>query len=143
MEGSPQALHGGIMTGYDQRIAAGLIGLGYDYFPFEAFDRTGHIIIPDRVQYPSYLKDGLGVVSEAPAWAELFRTLSILANQQWGVYSAGIGFSSKSINVAVFKAISSVANAQSAQEWSRSYHEIIASTIQGFAGRRYLIDPKW
>ncbi len=130
-------------TGYDQRIAAALVALGYDYFPFEAFDSTGHVIIPDRVQYPGYLKDGLGRVSEAPAWAELFRTISILGNPQWDVYSAGLGFSSTSINVAVFKSTITVDDAYSAHEWSRSYHEIIASTIQGFAGTRYAVDPRW
>ncbi len=131
------------MSGYDARIASSFVGLGYDVFPFEAFDGSGRLKVPDSVKYPDYITDGLGVVARAPIWSMLYRTLSVLDDPQWNVFAAGVGFGSKTVNVALFKAISSVADAEAAHQWSLSYQTTVARTIRQFAGTHHLVDPKW
>lgn len=129
--------------GFDPRIASALLTLGYDVFPFEAFDQAGRVRIPDGVRYPEHVKDGLARVATAPAWAEIFRTLSVLDDRQWGVYMAGVGFGPRTLNVAVFRSVTSVSGPAAAHQWSVSYQTTVATSLRQFAGRRHPIDPTW
>jgi hypothetical protein len=54
-----------------------------------------------------------------------------------------VGFGSKTVNVAVFKPVSSVANAAAAYQWSVSYQTVVARTLRQFAGSHHLVDPRW
>lgn len=130
-------------AGYDARIASAFVALGYDLFPFAAFDGAGRVIVPGGVKYPEYVQAGLGRIAQAPIWTELYRTLSVLDNPQWGVFAAGIGFGPRTLNIAVFKSVSSVRDRGAAHQWTLSYQTTVARTLRRFAGTRHLVDPKW
>jgi hypothetical protein len=50
-----------------------------------------------------------------------------------------VGFGSKTVNVAVFKPVSSVADAAAAHQWSVSYQTVVARTLRQFAGSHHLV----
>jgi hypothetical protein len=131
------------MSGYDQRIATAFVGLGYDLFPFEAFDGAGRVIVPDVVHYPDYIQEGLGVVSQSGIWQELYKTVSVLGNPPWNVFSCGLNFTERAVNVAIFKPIYPVADARAAHQWVLSYQAVPETTISGFAALHHFVDPKW
>jgi hypothetical protein len=124
--------------GYDARIARAMLKLGYRVFPFEAFDRSGNLKLA-QVDFPPDVDAGLGRIVSNPLWGDLYRTLSPLAAE--GVFMAGIGFLNDRVQVALFRATSSVPNATAAMNWSSAYHGTVESTLHGYAGRAYALDP--
>lgn len=129
--------------GVDPRVQTAMLSLGYDVFPFEAYDSAGRVKVPDAVQFPSYVRDGLGKIAAAPAWAEIYRTLSVLDGEPWRCYMVGVGFQSGTLNIAIFKAASTAPTPQHADRWSSSYQTTVATSLKTFAGNRYAIDPAW
>lgn len=131
------------MSGFDRRIASGMRGLTYELFPFEAFDEAGRVRVPGSVQYPTYIREGLGTVARAPIWDAFYATLSVLDDPQWNVFSAGTSFVGRTANVVVFKSVNSVSGPAAAHQWSLSYQQVVARSLKAFSGNRYLVDPKW
>ncbi|WP_133411843.1 hypothetical protein [Agromyces badenianii] len=129
--------------GFDARVSSAMLSLGYDVFPFEAFDPSGRVKIPEMVQLPTHVRDGIGRVAVAPAWAEIYRTLSVLDDPQWRCFMVGVGYQSGTLNVAIFKPSNSVGGPDQAHEWSRSYQSTVATTLKSFSGTRHVVDPAW
>ncbi len=125
--------------GYDSRVARAMLKLGYRIFPFEAFDRNGNLRTEAHVDFPPDVDAGLGRIVSNPLWGDLYRTLSPLAAE--GVFMAGIGFLNDRVQVALFRATSSVTDARAAMNWSSAYHGTVESTLHGYAGRSYALDP--
>jgi hypothetical protein len=131
------------MTGFDSRIVSGFLGLGLDNFPFAAYDGAGRLKIPDSVDFPTHVQEGVGKVVKAPIWSSLYKTMTVLDDPTWNTFSAGIGFNGRNVTVAIFKGMSSVPDAEAAAEWTYSYTTVVARTIRQFAGKQYVIDPAW
>jgi hypothetical protein len=129
------------MPGYDSRIPVAYLSLGYDLFPFQAFDDAGQLIIPGSVSYPSWVKENIGRLASAPIWEPIYKTLSVLDSSQWDAFAAGVGFGSNDLRVSVFKSLRSVPNADAAYEWGRSYLGTITPTLAQYAGTHRVIDP--
>lgn len=125
--------------GYDSRAARAMLKLGYRIFPFEAFDRFGNLKTEAHVDFPPDVDAGLGRIVSNPLWGDLYRTLSPLAAE--GVFMAGIGFLNDRVQVALFRSTSSVTDARAAMNWSTAYHGTVESTLHGYAGRTYALDP--
>lgn len=130
-------------VGYDARVATAFLALGYDVFPFAAFDGTGRIILPESVTFPDHVKDGLGRVVTAPTWGKLYQTASALDDPPWSSWMAGVGWASNSLNVTIFKAIGSVSDAEAAHQWCVSYLHTVAETLKEYAGTIRYADPGW
>ncbi|HEY0168764.1 MAG TPA: hypothetical protein VGB75_17090 [Jatrophihabitans sp.] len=124
--------------GFDARIARAMLKLGYRVFPFEAFDRSGNLKLA-QVDFPPDVDAGLGRIASNPLWGDLYRTLSPLAAE--GVFMAGIGFLNDRVQVALFRATTSVPNPAAAMNWASAYHGTVEATLHGYAGRAYLLDP--
>jgi hypothetical protein len=131
------------MAGYDPRIGSAFAALGYDDFPFDAFDTAGNPIIPPGIQLPPHYSAALGRIASAPVWSEIHRAISILDDRGWGCYMAGLAFVGDDVRVVIFKSLSSVPNADAAHEWARSYHETVERTVSDYAGTSHLVDPAW
>jgi hypothetical protein len=131
------------MAGYDPRIARAYGALGYDTFPFEAFDGDGRLRSLDPVQVPDHYKQAVGKIAVQPVWADIYRAISLLANADHRCFMAGLRFVGDSIALAVFKPLTSVAGAQAGHNWSMNYGGTIAQTVSDYAGRSYLVDPAW
>jgi hypothetical protein len=131
------------MTNYDPRIARAFAVLGYDTFPFEAFDEDGDLRVPGDLPIPEHYKQTLGIIAASPVWSELYRAISQLANSDWRCYMGGLAFPGDAIRVTVFKAMSTVSDPESAHQWALSYSGTIAKTLSDYAGRSYLVDPSW
>lgn len=125
--------------GFDSRVARAMLKLGYRVFPFEAFDQSGNLKVSAQVDFPADVDAGLGRIVSNPLWRDLYRTLSPLAAE--GVFMAGIGFLNDRVQVALFRATSSVADGQVAMNWASSYHGTVERTLHGYAGRTYVLDP--
>ena len=125
--------------GFDSRIARAMLKLGYRVFPFEAFDQSGNLKTSAQVNFPPDVDAGLGRIVSNPLWGDLYRTLSPLAQE--GVFMAGVGFLNDRVQVALFRATSSVPDANAAMNWASSYHGTVERTLHGYAGRSYALDP--
>ena len=129
---------------YDPRIAAAFAALGYDVFPFAAFDDAGQPIVPSGVTIPEQYKATVGRIAQAPVWSEIYRAMSLLDNPDWRSYMAGLAFVGNDIRVAIFKSIASVdGDAEKAQQWALSYANTIEQTISEYGGRSHVVDPSW
>jgi hypothetical protein len=129
--------------GYDARIAHAFATLGYDAFPFEAFDDAGRPKVPDGVSVPAHYTDTIGRIAVAPVWSEIFAAVSQLDDRGWSSYMAALAFVGNDVRVAIFKSFGSVGGAAEGDEWSRSYQGTISQTISDYAGRSHLVDPAW
>lgn len=128
--------------GFDSRIAAALLSLGYRIFPFEAFDQNGKLLVPDSVDFPEDVETGLGTIVSNPLWADLYRTMSPLRSHH-RVFMAGIGFINDRVQVALFKSTTTVSGPQEAMNWADSYHNTVEQTLHRYAGTSYLLNPAW
>lgn len=128
--------------GFDSRIAAAMLGLGYRIFPFEAFDSSGRLVVPDSVDFPPDVAAGLGKIASNPLWTDLFRTMSPLGSH-YKVFMAGVGLVDDRVQVAIFKSATSVADPTEAMNWADSYHSTVEETLHRYAGTSYLIDANW
>lgn len=127
---------------YDPRVASAFAALGYDLFPFSAFDDAGRPLVDD-LAIPARYKEAVGRIASTPAWSEIYRAMSVLDDPEWGCYMAGIAFVGNDVRVAIFKSIGSVATAEAAHEWSVSYSRTVEQTISDYAGRSHLVDQSW
>ncbi|MEO7260458.1 MAG: hypothetical protein ABI047_04250 [Jatrophihabitantaceae bacterium] len=125
--------------GFDARISRAMLKLGYRIFPFEAFDQSGNLKVSGGVDFPPDVDAGLGQIVSNPLWKDLYRTLSPLAAE--GVFMAGVGFLNDRVQVALFRATTSVANASEAMNWAQGYHGTVEKTLHAYAGNTYLLDP--
>lgn len=128
--------------GFDSRAAGAMLSLGYRIFPFEAFDQSGNLVVPSRVDFPPDVEQGLGKIAANPLWKDLFRTMSPLQSHH-KVFMAGIGLVNDRVQVAIFKSTTTVAGADEAMNWSESYHGTVEETLHRYAGSSYLLDPAW
>lgn len=131
------------MAGYDPRIGGAFAALGYDTFPFSAFDSAGRPIIPSDAQIPSHYTDAVGRIATAPVWSEIYKAVSVLDDPSWDSYMAGLAFAGNDVRVAIFKSIASVADAAAAHQWSLSYQATVEDTISQYAGASHIVDPAW
>lgn len=131
------------MAGYDPRIGGAFAALGYDMFPFSAFDSAGRPIIPSDAQIPAHYAEAVGRIATAPVWSEVYKAVSVLDDPPWGSYMAGLAFVGNDLRVVIFKSIASVADAAAAHQWSLSYQSTVEDTISQYAGRSHIVDPAW
>jgi hypothetical protein len=127
---------------WDSRCVGAMLSLGYRVFPFDAFDRNGELLIPDGVRFPADVATELGRVASNPLWADLYRTMSPLQHHH-KCFMVGIGFVNEKLQIAIFKWAGTVSDANEAQYWADSYHGTVEATLHAYAGRSYLIDPRW
>jgi len=128
--------------GFDSRIADAMLSLGYRIFPFEAFDQTGNLLVPDSVDFPADVDAGLGRIVANPAWKDLYRVMSPLQRQR-RVFMAGIGFMNDRVQVALFKSTTTVGNANEALSWADGYYGTTEASMHAYAGESYLLDPQF
>jgi hypothetical protein len=128
---------------YDPRIASAFAALGYDVFPFSAFDSAGRPIVPDDLKIPSHYTEATGRIATTPVWSEIYKAVSVLDDPGWNCYMAGLAFVGNDVRVVIFKALSTVKSAEEANQWSRSYESTVEQTISEYAGRSHIVDPAW
>lgn len=128
--------------GFDSRAADAMLKLGYRIFPFEAFDTSGNLRIPDSVDYPPDVASGLSRITANPMWKDIYRTMSPLQRSD-KVFMAGVGLVNERVQIALFKSTTTVGDQRLAMNWSQGYHDTTAATIQQYAGTAYLLDPAY
>jgi hypothetical protein len=114
--------------------------LGYEMFPFSAFDRSGRIILPDELRIPDHYKEQIGRIATVPFWTEIYKTVSVLDDANFRAFMAGLSYSETSVNVVIFKSMNGVSPTQ-ANNWGNAYNGTIVKTLRQLAGQSHLVDP--
>jgi hypothetical protein len=125
----------------DSRLRSKLYrGLGFDTFPFHAYDEFGDIVVPDDVHFPPEQQAQLDQTLAAPQWKQIFRILTTLQTPEWACYSAALRFLGKDVELVVAKSIDSVPGGIKAAEWCESLGLTLLKSIQEWAGSQWTID---